>query len=137
MGIVSELIKDAYVPLMSLAWFLAGLVIGMRVRGRRAGSGAGAAAGGGRVRTTEIYVGNLPEDASEGDIRKAFERFGQVKDVRLINSHADGSEKTFAFLSMGAVEQAQAAVDGMNGRSLGGRTVIVSEARSRRRRGRR
>jgi len=134
-------IKDGLLPLMSLAWFLAGLLLGMRLRGGRRGSGgAGASAGGGgggRVHTPEIYVGGLADDTTEADIRKAFDRFGQVKDVRVVNSRADGTNRVFAFITMGGVDQAQAAVDGMNGQSLKGSQVIVSEARSRRRRGRR
>ena len=80
-------------------------------------------------------MGGLADDTSEADIRKTFERFGQVKDVRVVNSRADGTNKVFAFITMGGIDQAQAAVDGMNGRDLNGSKVIVSEARSRRRRG--
>lgn len=139
MCIVIDLIKDAWVPLMSLAWFLVGLLMGMRMRGGRRGGYAGASGstGGGRVHSPEIYVGNLADNAAEGDVRKAFEKFGPVKDVRVVTSRADGTLKVFAFITMGGVSEAQAAVDGMNGRDLGGRKVIVSEARSRRRRGRR
>ena len=57
-----------------------------------------------------------------------------MKDVRVVNSRADGTSRVFAFITMGGVDQAQAAVDGMNGRDLNGSKVIVSEARSRRRR---
>lgn len=135
MGIFKHMSWAQFAALMSLAWFLAGILVGMRLRiGRR--SGPRVNVGGGKVSSTEIYVGNLPDDASESDIRKAFERFGQVKDVRQVNSRADGNNRTFAFLSMGSIEQAQAAVDGMNGREVGGSKVIVSEARSRRSRGR-
>jgi RNA recognition motif-containing protein len=142
MCIVIDLIQDAWVPLMSLAWFLVGLLMGMRLRGgRRSGyagnAGSSSSTGGGRVHSPEIYVGNLADNAAEGDVRKAFEKFGAVKDVRVVTSRADGTAKVFAFITMGGVAEAQAAVDGMNGRDLGGRKVVVSEARSRRRRGRR
>jgi hypothetical protein len=141
MDIVIDLIKNVWVPLMSLAWFLLGLLMGMKLRGGRRGGYAGGSgsgsSGGGRVHTPEIYVGNLADNAAEGDVRKAFEKFGAVKDVRVVNSRADGTNKVFAFITMGGVAEAQAAVDGMNGRDLGGRKVVVSEARSRRRRSRR
>ena len=139
MCIVIDLIKNVWVPLMSLAWFLVGLLLGMKWhQGRRGGTGGGTgSSGGGRVNSPEIYVGNLPENAAEGEVRKAFEKFGLVKDVRVVTSRADGTTKVFAFITMGGVSDAQAAVDGMNGRDLGGRKVVVSEARSRRRRGRR
>ena len=137
MGIFKHISWEQFTALMSLAWFLAGLLIGMRLRGgrRSSGGGNGGSAGGGKVNSTEIYVGNLPANASESDIRKTFERFGQVKDVRQVTSRADGGNRTFAFLSMGSVAEAQAAVDGMNGRDLAGSKITVSEARSRRRRG--
>lgn len=135
-----DICKDAMVPLMSLAWFLVGILVGMRLRsGRRNSSsnGSNGSSGGGQVHSPEIYVGNLADNAAEGDVRKVFEKFGGVKDVRVVTSRADGTTKVFAFITMGGVTEAQAAVDGMNGRDLGGRKVVVSEARSRRRRGRR
>ncbi len=136
---VIDMIQSVWVPLMSLAWFLVGLLLGMKWRGGRRGGYAGSSgnSGGGRVNSPEIYVGNLADNAAEGEVRKAFEKFGVVKDVRVVTSRADGTAKVFAFISMGSVKDAQAAVDGMNGRDLGGRKVIVSEARSRRHRGRR
>ncbi len=143
MGILKHMSLTTFVAVVSLAWFLIGLLLGMRLRGGRRGSGSSGSssgfsgAGGGRVNSAEIYVGGLADNTTEADIRKAFERFGQVKDVRVVNSRADGTNKVFAFITMGGVDQAQAAVDGMNGRDLDGSKVIVSEARSRRRRGRR
>lgn len=118
-------------PLCSLiaalaAAFLLGVLLGMRLRSRRGGSRV--------VRSTEIHVGNLAEDTNEQSIRKCFERFGEVRDVRLIASRGDDDRKPFAFLSMGSVEAAQAATNGMNGKDLDGSRVTVSEARSPRRR---
>lgn len=137
MGILNHMSLQTFTAVVSLAWFLIGLLLGMRLRSRRgSGSASGStSAGGGRVHSTDIYVGGLADDTTEADIRTAFERFGQVKDVRVVNSRADGTNKVFAFITMGGVDQAQAAVDGMNGRDLNGSKVIVSEARSRRRRG--
>ncbi|GEM_PF-3912802 len=109
-----------------LATFLLGVLLGMRVRARRGGSRV--------IRSTEIHVGNLAPDTSEPTIRKCFERFGEVRDVRLIASRGEDDRKPFAFLSMGSVEAAQAAANGMNGKDLDGSRVVVSEARPRRRR---
>lgn len=109
-----------------LAGFLLGLLLGIRLRFRRGGSRI--------VRSTEIHVGNLAPDTNEQAIRKCFERFGEVRDVRLISGRGDDDRKPFAFLSMGSVEAAQAAANGMNGKELDGSRVSVSEARSRRRR---
>ena len=137
MGILNHMSLQTFTAVVSLAWFLIGLLLGMRLRARRGSGGASgsSSAGGGRVHSTDIYVGGLADETTEADIRKTFDRFGQVKDVRVVNSRADGTNKVFAFITMGGVDQAQAAVDGMNGRDLNGIKVIVSEARSRRRRG--
>jgi RNA recognition motif-containing protein len=114
----------------SLAGFLAGLLVGMRLRGRRASNRP--------LRTPELYVGNLPEDVNEKAISKHFEKFGEVRDVRLIAGRGgDDGQRTFAFVSMGSVESAQAAVNGTNGRDFNGNKLVVNEARSRRRNNRR
>ncbi len=110
-----------------LAGFLLGILLGIRLRLRRGGSRV--------VRSTELYVGNLTPETNETTIRKQFERFGEVRDVRLISGRGDDDRKPFAFLSMGSVESAQAAATGMNGKEIDGQKVSVSEARSRRRSG--
>lgn len=110
-----------------MAAFLLGTLLGMRLRTHRGGSRV--------VRSTELYVGNLNPETNEQGIRKQFERFGEVRDVRLISGRGDDDRKPFAFLSMGSVESAQAAANGMNGKEIEGYKVSVSEARSRQRRG--
>jgi RNA recognition motif-containing protein len=114
----------------TLAGFLAGLLAGMKLRTRRANNRP--------LRTPELYVGNLPDDANDQGIRRHFEKFGEVRDVRLISGRSgDDGQKTFAFVSMGSVESAQAAVNGTNGREFEGQKLVVNEARSRRRHSRR
>ena len=110
----------------SLAGFLAGVLAGMRLRGKRGGNRP--------VRSPELYIGNLPDGVNEKAISKHFEKYGEVRDVRLIagRSGEDG-QKAFAFVSMGSVESAQAAVNGCNGRDFNGSKLVVNEARSRRR----
>jgi RNA recognition motif-containing protein len=115
---------------VTLAGFLAGILAGMRLRLRRGSNRP--------LRTPELYIGNLPENATEAAIRKHLEKFGDVRDVRLISGrNGDDGQKTFAFVSMGDVESAQAAVNGTNGRDFNGRKLVVNEARSRRHHGRR
>jgi len=118
---------------LCLASFLLGLLVGRR----RGGSSRSPEVKASSVKSPDLYIGNLPDETTEEDIRKAFGRFGDVKDVRLIMDRISGSQKGFSFITMGNVEQAQAAVRGMDGHDLGGHKLVVSEARSRRNRGRR
>ena len=78
-----------------------------------------------------IYVGNLSRDVSEEDLRKAFEAFGQVGSVNIITDKFSGESRGFGFVEMEAKAEAQAAIDGLNGKELGGRTLNVNEARPR------
>jgi RNA recognition motif-containing protein len=115
---------------VTLAGFLAGILAGMKLRLRRGNNRP--------LRTPELYIGNLPESANEQAIRRHLEKFGEVRDVRLISGRSgEEGQKTFAFVSMGNVECAQAAVNGTNGRDFNGRKLVVNEARSRRHNGRR
>ncbi len=123
----------ATVLALCLAFFLLGLLAGRRRRGPEQSPEVKAVS----VKSPDLYIGNLPDDTSEEDIRKAFGRFGDVKDVRLITDRTSGSQKGFSFITMGSVEQAQEAVRGMDGKDFSGQRLVVSEARSRRRRGRR
>lgn len=114
----------------TLAGGLGGFLIGMKFRLRRGSNRP--------LHTPELYLGNLPDNATEQAIRKLLEKFGDVREVRLISGRpGDDGQKTFAFVSMGSVESAQAAVNGTNGRDFNGRKLVVNEARSRRRNGRR
>ena len=115
---------------VTLAGFLAGILAGMKLRLRRGNNRP--------LRTPELYIGNLPESATEQAIRRHLEKFGEVRDVRLISGRSgEEGQKTFAFVSMVNVECAQAAVNGTNGRDFNGRKLVVNEARSRRHNGRR
>lgn len=126
MKVMNHLVPAYSLLTACLAGLLLGVLIGNRVRFRRGGSRV--------VRSTELYIGNLAADTGEPTIRKYFERFGEVRDVRLISGRGDDDRKPFAFLSMGSVEAAQAAANGMNGKEMDGNKISVSEARSRRRR---
>lgn len=76
-----------------------------------------------------IYVGNLSNQATEDDIRKAFEEFGQVQTVSIIKDKFSGESKGFGFVEMPSKDEAQKAIEGMNGKDLMGRALNVNEAR--------
>jgi RNA recognition motif-containing protein len=78
-----------------------------------------------------IYVGNLSYDITEEDLRQAFEAFGQVASASIIKDKFTGQSKGFGFIEMPAKEEAEAAISGMNGKELKGRTLNVNEARPR------
>jgi len=84
-----------------------------------------------------IYVGNLSREVTEDELRQAFEAFGQVTSVNIIKDRYSGESRGFGFVEMAAKSEAQAAINGLNGTSLGERTLSVSEARPRAEGGRR
>ena len=78
-----------------------------------------------------IYVGNLSREVTEDELRQAFEPFGQVTSVNVIKDRYSGESRGFGFVEMATKSEAQAAINGLNGTSLGERTLSVSEARPR------
>ena len=119
----------------TLAVFLAGVLTGLKIGRNRASSpGGSCSAGKGGasrpVRSPDLYIGNLAEDVGGEELQKQFGKFGDVKEVRMVPPRG-GENKSFAFITMASVEAAQAAMNGMNGKELGDRTIVVSEARSR------
>ena len=78
-----------------------------------------------------IYVGNLSFDASENDIREAFEKFGAVSSVNIITDRETGRPRGFGFVEMGNDEEAKKAIEGLNQTEIAGRAVNVNEARPR------
>ena len=79
-----------------------------------------------------IYVGNLPREATEDDLRQAFEAFGEVASAKIITDRFTGDSRGFGFVEMGNGTEAQAAISGLNGKDLKGRSLRVNEARPRR-----
>lgn len=79
-----------------------------------------------------IYVGNLPREATEDDLRQAFEAFGQVTSVKIITDKFTGYSRGFGFVEMAESPEAQAAINGLDGTDLKGRSMKVNEARPRR-----
>ena len=78
-----------------------------------------------------IFAGNLSLDVTEDDLQQAFEAFGQVKTVKVIKDLFSGTSKGFAFVEMPVKAEAQAAINGLNGKELKGRALNVNEARPR------
>jgi RNA recognition motif-containing protein len=76
-----------------------------------------------------IYVGNLSRDVTEADVQAAFEAFGKVDSVALIKDKFSGELRGFGFVEMPEKAEAQAAIDGLNGKDLKGRALTVNEAR--------
>ena len=78
-----------------------------------------------------IYVGNISHQTAESGLRQAFEKYGEVSTVNLISDKFSGQPKGFGFVEMPSKDQAQAAIAGLNGQELDGRTLNVNEARPR------
>ena len=77
----------------------------------------------------KLYVGNLPYSATETSLREAFSASGTVDTVNLITDRDTGQSKGFGFVEMSTDSEAQAATQAMNGASLDGRQIKVSEAK--------
>ena len=77
----------------------------------------------------KLYVGNLPYGVRDADLEQAFSQFGSVTSAKVMMERDTGRSKGFGFVEMGSDEEAQAAINGMNGQPLGGRNVVVNEAR--------
>jgi len=78
-----------------------------------------------------IYVGNLSYEATEEDLRLAFEQFGQIESVNIIKDKFSGKSKGFGFVEMPSKAEAKSAIDELNGKDLKGKTLNVNEARPR------
>jgi RNA recognition motif-containing protein len=84
-----------------------------------------------------IYVGNMSYDITEDDLRQLFEEHGEVDTVKIIADRDTGRSKGFAFVEMPQSDQANAALESLNGAEVKGRNLKVNEARPREARNRR
>ena len=82
----------------------------------------------------KLYVGSLPYSVTEDELRNLFSSFGPIESVRIITDKFTGQSKGFGFVEMANAEDAKKAVEGMNGKQLNGRTLIVNDARPEQRR---
>ena len=77
----------------------------------------------------KLYVGNLPYSIRDSDLEQSFSQFGTVTSAKVMMERDTGRSKGFGFVEMGSDAEAQAAINGMNGQPLGGRSCVVNEAR--------
>jgi cold-inducible RNA-binding protein len=77
----------------------------------------------------KLYVGNLSYDTTESELRDAFASYGAVESVNVITDNATGRSKGFGFVEFRDDKEAQAAIAGLNGTEMRGRTINVNEAR--------
>ncbi len=79
-----------------------------------------------------IFVGNLDFKVDENELRTAFEAYGQVNSATIIKDKFTGNSRGFAFLEIKANQDARNAIENLNGSKLGGRLIVVNEARPQR-----
>lgn len=78
---------------------------------------------------TKLYVGNLPYGVRDHDLQQSFAQFGNVLSAKVMVERDTGRSKGFGFVEMGSDSEAQTAIQRMNGQPLGGRSLVVNEAR--------
>jgi RNA recognition motif-containing protein len=81
--------------------------------------------------STKIYVGNLPYTTDDSALRTNFSEFGDVTSAKVMMDRDSGRSKGFGFVEMGTSEQADAAIKGLNGLSVSGRSIVVNISRPR------
>ena len=81
--------------------------------------------------SAKLFVGNLSFNTTENDLQDAFAAFGTVTEANLMMDRMTNRPRGFAFITMSTDEEAQKAIDGLNGKDLGGRAVTVNVARPR------
>src|SRR5438105_4629461 len=77
----------------------------------------------------KLYVGNLSYSVTDSDLLKMFEPHGSVESAQVIMDRDTGGSKGFGFVEMGSDQEAQAAIQALNGQDSGGRALVVNEAR--------
>src|SRR5215468_5815733 len=90
---------------------------------------------GGRAMSAKLFVGNLSFQATEEDLRELFAQAGNVETVRIITDQFTGRPRGFGFVEMATKEEAQKAVEQLNGRLFRDRNLVVDEARPQPQRG--
>lgn len=77
----------------------------------------------------KLYVGNLPYSFSDSDMERTFSAFGSVNSAKVITDRESGRSKGFGFVEMSSPAEATAAIEGMHGHDMGGRDMVVNEAK--------
>jgi len=78
-----------------------------------------------------IYVGNLSYEVTEEELKQEFLAYGEVASVSMMTDKFSGRPKGFAFVEMDSKTEGEAAIEGINGKTLKERTIVVNEARPR------
>lgn len=78
-----------------------------------------------------IYVGNLSYSSTENTLREVFEKYGQVTTVKIVADKFTGSSRGFGFVEMPNGDEAQKAIDELNGSDFEGRKLVVNESKPR------
>ena len=78
---------------------------------------------------TKLYVGSLPYSTTEQQLSELFAQHGTVQSAKVISDRYTGQSRGFGFVEMATGEEAQKAIAALNGTALGGRTLVVNEAR--------
>ena len=81
--------------------------------------------------SNKLFVGNLSFNTTENDLQDAFAAFGTVTEANLMMDRTTNRPRGFGFVTMGSVEEAQKAIDGLNGKDLDGRALTVNVAKPR------
>lgn len=81
--------------------------------------------------STKLFVGNLDFKVTENELQDAFGAYGTVVEANVVTDRATGRPRGFAFVTMSSPEEAQKAIEGLNGKDLGGRVLNVNVARPR------
>ena len=81
--------------------------------------------------STKLFVGNLSFNTTENDLSDAFAAHGTVTETSLMMDRTTGRSRGFAFITMSSVEEAQKAIEAMNGKDMGGRALTVNVAKPR------
>jgi RNA recognition motif-containing protein len=74
-------------------------------------------------------VGNLPYSFRDDDMHQAFSAYGSIASAKVMMERDTGRSKGFGFVEMSSAAEAQAAIEGLHGQSIGGRALVVNEAR--------
>lgn len=82
-----------------------------------------------QAKNKKLYVGSLPYSVTEEELQNLFSSYGEVTSVKIISDKFTGLSKGFGFVEMASEDEAEKAIEGMNGQKVGGRTLVVNAAR--------
>ena len=81
--------------------------------------------------STKLFVGSLPWSVNDDKLKEAFEAHGSVVSAKVVTDRTTGRSRGFGFVEMGSADDAQKAIKALNDSELGGRNIVVNEAKSR------